>query len=133
METKGCTTIEQSKRLVELGANPRSADMSWYRATEMYPYELHTNCPTTHGRSDGDDLIPCWSSEALCALLPNKVEVNYHDMTLTTYKRPDGYEMCYVDVDGDKRVYAFDLDISRPTILECAYEAFIRLNRWGII
>ena len=33
--TQVCTTIEQSKQLIELGINPDTADMGWFKAYSL--------------------------------------------------------------------------------------------------
>lgn len=65
------TSIEQSKKLEELGIDPSTADMSWYRPNVIYPYELHTKYKGHGVMVDGsDDLIPAWSLSALLELIP---------------------------------------------------------------
>jgi len=75
---KICTSLEQSKKLIELGIDVNSADMYYSRADvalgemESYPNILHCE-------EIGDD-IPCWSLAALLGVLPivyinNKKEI----------------------------------------------------------
>jgi len=62
------TTIEQSKKLVELGLNPETADMWWtplnWQLTEYY-VEVKQD-----GISTPKNPIPCWSLGALMELMP---------------------------------------------------------------
>ena len=65
------TTIEQSKRLIELGIDPKTADL-------VYPAWTLSETPTEDELSiiDGtleDDDIPSWSLSALMNLMP-KIE-----------------------------------------------------------
>jgi len=62
------TTIEQSKKLLELGLSSESADMFWFRddteIPRVFPKDMmHDSASVTY---------PCWSIEALLKLLqPN--------------------------------------------------------------
>ena len=66
---KICTSIEQSKKLIELGIDVNTADMvycielykeGWKYSNEAYPID---------GTLEGDD-IPAWSLSALLELIP---------------------------------------------------------------
>lgn len=67
METKICTLIEQSKKLIELGINVKTADMFWSLNPEVLvasEYMTEDNCiPCV-------DAIPAWSLSALLELIP---------------------------------------------------------------
>ena len=69
MNSKICTSIEQSKKLIELGIDVNTADMvycvelykeGWKYSNEAYPID---------GTLEGDD-IPAWSLSALLGLIP---------------------------------------------------------------
>lgn len=66
------TTIEQSKKLVELGLNPKTADMIWtplnWQLTEYY-IEVKQD-----GINTPKNPIPCWSLGALLELMPEIFE-----------------------------------------------------------
>lgn len=68
------TSIEQSKKLLELGINPETADMwysyygnSKYNSTIAYEGQQWFLCQIRNSRHDD---IPCWSLNALIELLP---------------------------------------------------------------
>ena len=65
--TQICTTKEQSKRLLELGLNPNTADMHHYRWSEGY-WDIQ-NCPP---RGSNSNFIPAWSLHRLIAMLPDR-------------------------------------------------------------
>lgn len=74
------TTIEQSKRLVELGLNPKSADMFYLdnskaRVPILGEYKIFSISSIKHINSDElisiDMQIPCWSLGALLDVLPS--------------------------------------------------------------
>ena len=56
------TTLEQSKKLVKLGLDPKTADMNWsiVDCETFICFENHSNYET----------VPCWSVGALIANLP---------------------------------------------------------------
>lgn len=55
-----CTTKDQSKRLIDLGMNPNTADMHHYRWSEGY-WDIQ-NCPP---RGSNSNFIPAWSLHRL--------------------------------------------------------------------
>ena len=63
-----CTTIEQSKKLIELGLSSETADMWWtplnWQLTEYY-VEVKQD-----GIGTPKNPIPCWSLGALMELMP---------------------------------------------------------------
>jgi hypothetical protein len=65
MKQLGWTSIEQSKKLVEAGLDPNTADM-WYHNGEQNPkpYREHRDFVKS----------PCWSLGALIGLLPKTIE-----------------------------------------------------------
>ena len=69
------TTIEQSKKLLELGLSPETADMLWEQHFFEIPY-VTVKPYTTKGRSIGSHILPCWSLEALLELLRSYNDCN---------------------------------------------------------
>ena len=78
-----CTSLEQSKKLIELGIDVYTADMFYPNAPSPVP------C-VDDGNPKGDVYIPAWSLTALFDLLPehtrvpsslkqNKYMCNYHN------------------------------------------------------
>ena len=71
--TQVCTTVEQSKRLLELGFNPNIADMHWtlapiiseYPHASLIPYSKTMNRLTYN-------MLPAWSLHRLMAMLPDR-------------------------------------------------------------
>ena len=63
------TSIEQSKKLIEAGLNPETADMFYDNGNETQPeIRLHS-----YGHIMNKDDIPCWSTGALIDLLPFEI------------------------------------------------------------
>ena len=89
MNTKICTSIKQSKKLIKLGIDINSADM-WYQ---------HIGYSITDGKEKptyflmvirdnlSDDDIPAWSLSALMNLLPSEfTEVSKYSKTIYEIK-----------------------------------------------
>lgn len=79
------TTLEQSKRLVELGLDPNTADLVYFiHHNEFDPdsevfieRDFRDNWEPVWDTWDDDD-IPCWSMHSLMALLPQHVQNKYN-------------------------------------------------------
>ena len=83
---KICTSIEQSKKLIELGIDINTADMFWDTAEP-----LERIVPTVGPISDYDDMedwaVPAWSLSALMNLLPSEfTEVGKYSTTTYVIK-----------------------------------------------
>lgn len=56
------TSIEESKRLLELGIDSNTADMRWYREQKWFPYELQPYPYNESIITDGNESMkPAWS------------------------------------------------------------------------
>ena len=69
--SKICTSIDQSKKIIELGLDIYTADMYWW---ECYGWKLNAN-PYTEDVKNGFkkyelECIPTWSLSALLELIP---------------------------------------------------------------
>lgn len=90
------TSIEQSKKLLELGLSPESADNSWILSPVTNQYIR------TASRYDCDGDIPCWSVGALRNLIP--VGLNFEDGTVLfrNHNRIDGtWVYCFINANDD--------------------------------
>lgn len=65
MNAKICTDIEQSKKLIELGVDPETADMYWNASSDNG--ENYAEFPTCELATQWD--IPAWSLPALLNLM----------------------------------------------------------------
>lgn len=85
---KICTSIEQSKKLIELGVDRNTADMNYWQLSNYYdlvPKDSHHS---------GLSNIPAWSLSALLDLMPN---VNGHYPELCRGKHTGQYYMWIED------------------------------------
>lgn len=137
MASKICTTIEQSKRLIELGIDIDTADLTVtnlpLNGGERFDFICcrlpnDTFPSITDGKSEK---IPAWSLSALLELLPKYIgdfakTVNYDD---------GKYKCGYMDVDGfyDN---GFMLTIEQTvgdTAIDAVFEMVVKLKEGGLL
>ena len=68
------TTIEQSRHLIELGLDPKTADMCF----EMYKGNWTLNVGKKSAQVNRGLAIPAWSLSALLDVIPSKLEPELH-------------------------------------------------------
>ena len=126
------TTDDQSFWL-SFYLDPNTADLSWYRATEMYPLQLDT-LNIGHGRVEGDQLIPAWSLDALIKQLPKKIEINRVIYNLCI-KWEDEMESVYYISDDNKK-YKFKNHKTSPNgigLFDNIYQMANMVHEEGLI
>lgn len=117
MKNQIATTIEQSRRLLACGVDPKTADISVRTIKEPYGEDMAWLIPklltlpydearTIYGE---DEITPAWSLSALCSLIPSKVTAP-HANTLCyfrLYHKPDKWMAMYHDgkESGDAEDY----------------------------
>lgn len=74
---KICTSLEQSKKLVELGIDVSTADMYWKNGISDKYIQCFTPfvCDEYQSEIDFDYDIPCWSLAALLDILPEPYQL----------------------------------------------------------
>lgn len=84
------TTLEQSKALIHLGLDEKTADLT-ITSNAITPY-IHIK-----GLGRDDKEYPCWSAEALLEILPDEVYIDEEEDTgyLTILKEDDTYNVYY--------------------------------------
>ena len=116
METKICTSIEQSKKLLSLGLDADTADM-WYLPIKD-TYELVITPSLTRG------IIPAWSLSALLELMPILLK-GYWRWILTRHNR--GYSCTYLN--GGETFHSK----GGKTDIDAAYNMVVYLLEQGYI
>lgn len=113
---KICTTIEQSKKLMELGIDVNTADIFYLRADiALGEIECYPNVLVLHREDVGDD-IPVWSLTALLGLMPtnDKKDEYYVD----TESHSDYYTVSYRNCwDG-----CIHSEYSEESLLDAAFK-----------
>lgn len=110
-----CTTFEQSKRLLELGLNPETADM------KIIPYTTYV-VPKDYNMFLGygqDTYTPAWSLHRLIELCPEYINIDgYADTSywIKIYKHDN--KIIYEN-DYDRFIYLGDGDNLFDTFIDC--------------
>lgn len=116
------TTVEQSKKLVELGIDPDTADMYYMfhrddgRIVAPFPYVKDGNENTGEDRLF--DYLPAWSLSALMELMPSEIDDNYFlSLGKEDYKDGSVYYCCYEDCNGNN-YHSFHGSTAIDTVLK---------------
>ena len=96
--SKICTSLDQSKRLIELGIDIKTADMYYWCGSDL-------NIGGYNAIDEELD-IPAWSLSALLELLPDKIQVNNENYYLNLHKNGVEYRGP-ITWDGQKCVLSF--------------------------
>ena len=94
-----CTTIEQSKKLIELGIDRKTSDLYYWCGSDLRI--------GGYKAQDEELDIPAWSLTALLDLMPNELQDNHF---LTLEKENDEYCCCYEDNNGNSFTHFFARD-----------------------
>ena len=96
--TQVCTTIEQSNKLIELGINPDTADMGWFKAYSLKG-EIYKPFIKEYKLENYKTDIPAWSLHRLLKMLPEEIYIdgNLIELNVTpnfvTYQDEDYFIM----------------------------------------
>lgn len=127
----GYTTIEQSRKLIELGIDVNTADM-FYDNPDLLnnPPEIIVN----HNYPFNDSDIPCWTTEALLDILDETIVTNEEDeYTLHFGKDGTSYYMHYEDAYRSMNNIIDELDFCCSTLLNCAFEMIVKLKEMRLL
>lgn len=83
------TTLEQSKALMNLGLDEKTADLT-ITSNSITPY-IHIK-----GLERGNKEYPCWSAEALLEILPDDIHTNDTEYYLHTWKDGTKWYIQYI-------------------------------------
>lgn len=124
---KICTTVEQSKKLIELGIDVNTADMhysTWTILNEGYILSPNQGQTIEELQEDyGNQIIPAWSLSALLELMP----LINHD-TVNVFKEEDGtYTALYRYTKGSPVI------IKKESAIDAAFEMVVWLKENGKI
>lgn len=143
---KICTSIEQSKKLMELGIDINSADMWWAEryegrvaengqyivAEEPYYYSSLIKPSDINYSQDTIKDIPAWSLTALFEILPN------NEVTSTTVTRggwniepPKYLDIWFAEYETENHDNDFSLSAGNP--VDAAFEMIVKLKEQNLI
>ena len=132
---KICTSLEQSKKLIELGIDVETADM-------YYTSEHSTPSIMTGAKSDYSSYIPAWSLSTLLKLIKSEIYgENIYGDTITykvnfrKYKLTDDvdlYQIAYgsikFDVDGQHSFKDMVNTGEKENLIDAAFEMIVWLK-----
>lgn len=128
MKTKICTSIEQSKKLLELGLDADTADMGYNgienRDTGRIWYDKY---PTTMPNVDS---IPAWSLSALLELIPDEIKFEGTNCSLELAKDWISYGGCDA-YDASYRIQP--MAFNKEPLIDLAYKTVCWLIEQGYI
>lgn len=135
MNTKICTSIEQSKKLLNLGLDPSTADMCYasisYDSPGPYCEVVKAHKPDL----DFNDL-PCWSLVALLELMPKDIKTNNGIYNFSLVRRGYGaYTFSYIHSLKEpwELGYDYHLTTHKDSVIDAAFEMVCWLIEQGFI
>lgn len=134
MKTKICTSLEQSKKLLELGIDVNTADM-YYFDDHYNLVSLKTDFSYENYllyKRDGCDYIPAWSLSALLELIPPYLgEFNEGiDFGFSKSMNKKWYSAHYIQLNDDG-VATFNKTVTGDTAIDAAFEIVVWLKENG--
>lgn len=104
------TTIEQSRRLVELGLDPTTADMAYAKGFE----NLVICSPYIENGFTGEFKLPCWSFVALIEILPWDIVVDdiHYELKVDIQNRYLGYVKPFTANYSENELIGYGRDYS---------------------
>jgi len=151
MENKRATTIEQSKKLVELGLNDDTADMNYCNASYkgknyVGEWKLSLQSPqeakSILDKSVTDwntywEIIPAWSLSALISLLPIRIAVEKGHFYYLEWQFWNDNSLRYVYPYSDERKCLVDIysdhDEKLKDCIDTAFEMIVYLKENKLI
>lgn len=128
---KICTTIEQSKKLIELGIDVNTADMHYYKNSfGDYIEGLYNSSDLKEGfELKGIEYIPAWSLSALLELIPPYLgEFNEGiDFGFSKSMNKKWYSAHYIQLNDDG-VATFNKTVTGDTAIDAAFKMVVWLK-----
>lgn len=120
---KICTSIEQSKKLIELGIDVNTADMYWWYNGQKYYAET-----IDHNDFQKRD-IPAWSLSALLELIPPYLGEFKDGIDFGFSKAMNGkwYSAHYIKIN-DNGLASFNKTVTGDTAIDAAFEMVVWLK-----
>lgn len=136
---KICTTLEQSKKLIELGIDVNTADMHYSTWTILNEgeYILSPNQGETIEELQedyGNQVIPAWSLSALLELIPPYLGEFKDGIDFGFSKAINGkwYSAYYIKLN-DNGLASFNMTVTGDTAIDAAFEMIVWLKENGKI
>ena len=122
---KICTSIDQSKKLTELGIDVNTADMYY----DVNNYGIQSKPEVAVGKVWSKD-IPAWSLAALLNIIPVTCDDGRHCLSLIN-SNPNGdvdWLCCYEDCNGNLLMECYGINQ-----VDACYEMIIKLHEQKLL
>lgn len=132
MKTRGYTTIEQSKKLFEIGIPADSADMVYFKyATSDNPTFRFDNPPMVLCdipiNEIEEEKLPCWSLTSLLELMPSVIKRKEKRMFLTLEKA-GAYNLYYKSPDRLDEIW-----FTKEDAIDACVDMIVHLKEEGLL
>ena len=119
---KICTSIEQSKKLLELGIDINTADMFWDLLDGDEPDEKIPNCCWDRFDITINEFVPAWSLSALLELIPPYLGEfkDGIDFGFSKAMNSKWYSAHYIKFDSG--LASFNKTVTGDTAIDAAFE-----------
>ena len=130
---KICTTIEQSKKLIELGIDVNTADMMWDDWSLIDEgWKLSVGYYPEIEKDYGNQIIPCWSLAVLLDQLEDVIcDEEDNQWELVIKKEGVQYGLYYLIVYGEQE--NIELDRFYDDLIDCCYEMILKLKEKDLL
>lgn len=126
---KSYTSIEQSKKLIELGIDVNTADMMWDDWSLIDEgWKLNIGYNPEVEKEYGRKCYPAWSLVALLQMLPHCIDDEYW-LTLGPLTGNSGWYICYED-DFDQ---SFKYYIAKSNLIDACVELILKLHEQKLL
>lgn len=119
------TTLEQSKKLVELGIDPNTADMYYWCKDE---YDLRIG---SYKARDEDLDIPAWSVSALLELMPKHENVDW-SLSFGAWKEDEYVEEWCCEYENLDEPFTF-FNTYSVSLIDVVFKMIVELKENGQI
>lgn len=123
------TTIKQSKKLVRLGLDPKTADMNWW-GNEKIGVEYNLDFIPYSKKSVYYSCLPAWSLDALIEVIPKEIDGNDLAIMYTSYG--EGWFVGYAKF-SDGYYEGLIHEVFGETKIDAAYNMVCHLLGQGLI
>ena len=140
---KICTSIEQSKKLIELGIDINTADIYYEEVCNLVKpivgnYILHNQCmeDKDYKKLSNPVLSPAWSLSALLDILPTYLFEFDRGIDLNVYPNLNsgGWHCSYMpNCIENMKTDKFKLITSEDTLVDACYEMIVKLYELKIL
>ena len=129
--TKICTTLEQSKKLIEIGIDIYTADMFWRNGVSDEYIQFFTPFVSSGTDIDYDYDIPAWSLTALLDILKSEIDGEEGECYQLNIEKDGAWWDVFYKEQYDE---ANPIEIeSTEELVDACYEMIIKLHKLNML